>query len=80
MSLFGKASVLLFRKLFTCPAQAKKEEVLVTTHNEHSGRHMKDLYGVGGRRRGGANAEGWPWSGLLHTRPESSSNTNSLME
>ena len=35
-----------------------KEEVLVTTHNEHSGRHMKDLYGVGGEAGGGAHAEG----------------------
>ena len=25
----------------------------MTTHNEHSGRHMKDLYGVGGGGRGG---------------------------
>ena len=54
----------------------------MTTHNEHSGRHMKDLYGVGGGAGGGggANAEGWPWRGLLHRRPESSSDTNSLME
>ena len=25
----------------------------MTTHNEHSGRHMKDLYGVGGEAGGG---------------------------